>query len=197
LPSRDEEKAFGLAKYHSVLFDGVLAIRATANNPSNHRIKTRNNRSSHGRGTPSDQGFPVQANHRRRIRGTTLQSYSSTLASRWPGHKFFTSALDLRGKRQFWKPWARAVPYLDYDNDGWLDIYLLNGSTVAAKKVRSRNRGPCSFTTITMVRSLTLPKRLALRTSAGDSVWPSATMTTTAGRTYYVANYGKNRTLSQ
>ncbi len=26
------------------------------------------------------------------------------------------------------------VALLDYDNDGWLDIYLLNGSTVAAMK---------------------------------------------------------------
>ena len=26
------------------------------------------------------------------------------------------------------------VALLDYDNDGWLDIYLLNGSTVAAVK---------------------------------------------------------------
>jgi hypothetical protein len=31
------------------------------------------------------------------------------------------------------------VALLDYDNDGWLDIYLVNGSTVAARSAGGRN----------------------------------------------------------
>jgi hypothetical protein len=38
------------------------------------------------------------------------------------------------------------VALIDYDQDGWLDIYLVNGSTFAALKDRNRPRGRCSCT---------------------------------------------------
>ena len=42
------------------------------------------------------------------------------------------------------------VALLDYDNDGWLDIYLVNGSTMTLWTAKPLRRTPPSFTTITM-----------------------------------------------
>jgi hypothetical protein len=42
------------------------------------------------------------------------------------------------------------VCLLDYDNDGWLDIYLVNGSTMTLWTAKPLRRTPPSFTTITM-----------------------------------------------
>jgi hypothetical protein len=47
------------------------------------------------------------------------------------------------------------VALLDYDNDGWLDIYLLNGSTFPALKGKEGRRAQCCFTIITTVLSPT------------------------------------------
>src|SRR5436309_14316707 len=49
------------------------------------------------------------------------------------------------------------VALLDYDNDGWLDIYLLNGSTIAAmnvvepapRAIHSHNNHDAPFTDVT------------------------------------------------
>src|SRR6266496_1873150 len=73
------------------------------------------------------------------------------------------------------------VALLDYDNDGWLDIYLLNGSTLAALKGKEpapramlfHNNHDGTFTDVTRKR--------APATSAGASAWPSVITTTTAG----------------
>jgi hypothetical protein len=85
------------------------------------------------------------------------------------------------------------VALLDYDNDGWLDIYLLNGSTVAALKGKEpapramllRNNHDGTFTDVTDKAGVANERwgfGLAVADYDNDG-WPDI----------YVANYGKNR----
>jgi len=85
------------------------------------------------------------------------------------------------------------VALLDYDNDGWLDIYLLNGSTVPAMKGKEappramlfRNNHDGTFTDVTDKAGVANERwgfGLAVADYDNDG-WPDI----------YVANYGKNR----
>jgi hypothetical protein len=85
------------------------------------------------------------------------------------------------------------VALLDYDNDGWLDIYLLNGSTVPALKGQAvppramlfRNNHDGTFTDVTE-KSGVANERWGFGVAVADydnDGWPDI----------YVANYGKNR----
>jgi enediyne biosynthesis protein E4 len=85
------------------------------------------------------------------------------------------------------------VALLDYDNDGWLDIYLLNGSTVAAIKgiepaphaMLFHNNRDGTFTDVTEKAGVA-NERWGFGVAVGDydnDGWPDI----------YVANYGKNR----
>ena len=85
------------------------------------------------------------------------------------------------------------VALLDYDNDGWLDIYLLNGSTFAALKGKEpapramllHNNHDGTFTDVT-AKAGVANERWGFGVSGGDydnDGWPDI----------YVANYGKNR----
>jgi len=85
------------------------------------------------------------------------------------------------------------VALIDYDNDGWLDIYLLNGSTMAALKGKEpapqamllHNNGDGTFTDVTR-KSGVGNERWGFGVAVGDydnDGWPDI----------YVANYGKNR----
>ena len=85
------------------------------------------------------------------------------------------------------------VALLDYDNDGWLDIYLLNGSTFAAlqgKEAAPRamllhNNHDGTFTDVTEKAGVA-NERWGFGVAVGDydnDGWPDI----------YVANYGKNR----
>jgi enediyne biosynthesis protein E4 len=85
------------------------------------------------------------------------------------------------------------VALLDYDNDGWLDIYLLNGSTVAAIKGKEsppramlfHNNHDGTFTDVTEKAGVA-NERWGFGVAVGDydnDGWPDI----------YVANYGKNR----
>jgi len=85
------------------------------------------------------------------------------------------------------------VALLDYDNDGWLDIYLLNGSTVAAfkgqepapKAMLLHNNHDGTFTDVT-AKAGVANERWGFGVAVGDydnDGWPDI----------YVANYGKNR----
>jgi hypothetical protein len=85
------------------------------------------------------------------------------------------------------------VALLDYDNDGWLDIYLLNGSTVGALKgtepspraMLLHNNHDGTFTDVTEKAGVA-NERWGFGVAVGDydnDGWPDI----------YVSNYGKNR----
>jgi hypothetical protein len=85
------------------------------------------------------------------------------------------------------------VALLDYDNDGWLDIYLLNGSTIAAIKGEEtppramllHNNHDGTFTDVTEKAGVA-NERWGFGVAVGDydnDGWPDL----------YVANFGKNR----
>ncbi|HWC15924.1 MAG TPA: CRTAC1 family protein [Terriglobales bacterium] len=85
------------------------------------------------------------------------------------------------------------VALLDYDNDGWLDIYLLNGSTFAAligaesapSSMLFHNNHDGTFTDAT-AKAGVANQRWGFGVAVGDydnDGWPDI----------YVANYGKNR----
>jgi enediyne biosynthesis protein E4 len=85
------------------------------------------------------------------------------------------------------------VALLDYDNDGWLDIYLLNGSTVPAMKGKEaapramllHNNHDGTFTDVTEKAGVA-NERWGFGVAVADydnDGWPDI----------YVANYGKNR----
>src|SRR5262245_45565708 len=85
------------------------------------------------------------------------------------------------------------VALLDYDNDGWLDIYLLNGSTFAALKGKEpapramllHNNRDGTFTDVTAKAGVT-NERWGFGVAVGDydnDGWPDI----------YVSNFGKNR----
>jgi hypothetical protein len=85
------------------------------------------------------------------------------------------------------------VALLDYDNDGWLDIYLLNSSTVAALKGKEsppramlfHNNHDGTFTDVTEKAGVG-NERWGFGVAVGDydnDGWPDI----------YVANFGKNR----
>ena len=85
------------------------------------------------------------------------------------------------------------VALLDYDNDGWLDIYLLNGSTVAAfmgkepapRAMLFHNNHDGTFTDVTDKAGVA-NERWGFGVAVADydnDGWPDI----------YVANYGKNR----
>ena len=85
------------------------------------------------------------------------------------------------------------VALLDYDNDGWLDIYLLNGSTFSALKGKEpapramlfHNNHDGTFTDVTEKAGVA-NERWGFGVAVADydnDGWPDI----------YVANYGKNR----
>jgi hypothetical protein len=85
------------------------------------------------------------------------------------------------------------VALLDYDKDGWLDIYLLNSSTVAALKGKEQppramlfhNNHDGTFTDVTNKAGVA-NERWGFGVAVGDydnDGWPDI----------YVANFGKNR----
>ncbi len=85
------------------------------------------------------------------------------------------------------------VALIDYDNDGWLDIYLLNASTIAALKGKEaapramlfHNNHDGTFTDVTEKAGVA-NERWGVGVAVGDydnDGWPDI----------YVANFGKNR----
>lgn len=97
------------------------------------------------------------------------------------------------GKTTILEAPGSGVALLDYDHDGWLDIYMLNGSTVAAMKgyepapraMLFHNNHDGTFTEVTEKAGVA-NQRWGFGVAVGDydhDGWPDI----------YVANYGKNR----
>ena len=88
---------------------------------------------------------------------------------------------------------AGGVGFLDFDNDGWIDIYLVNGSTLAAEKSASskasdrlyRNKRDGTFADVTAQSKL------------GDTSWgmgvAAADVNNDGFEDLYITNYGPNR----
>ncbi len=85
------------------------------------------------------------------------------------------------------------VGLIDYDNDGWLDVYLVNGSTIAAERKGDnpasdrlyRNNGDGTFTDV------------STRAGLGDHAWGMGVAVADVDNNgfddLYVTNYGPNR----
>jgi hypothetical protein len=97
------------------------------------------------------------------------------------------------GKATIIETLGSGVALLDYDNDGWLDIFLLNGSTIAALQGKEsppramllHNNHDGTFTDVTDKAGVA-NERWGFGVAVGDydnDGWPDI----------YVANYGKNR----
>jgi hypothetical protein len=96
-------------------------------------------------------------------------------------------------KKTILETMGSGVALLDYDNDGWLDIYLLNGSTIAALRGKEappramllHNNHDGTFTDVTEKAGVA-NERWGFGVAVGDydnDGWPDI----------YVANFGKNR----
>jgi hypothetical protein len=96
-------------------------------------------------------------------------------------------------KRTILETPGSGVALLDYDNDGWLDIYLLNGSTFPALKGKEappramllHNNHDGTFTDVTEKAGVS-NERWGFGVAVGDydnDGWPDI----------YVSNFGKNR----
>ena len=96
-------------------------------------------------------------------------------------------------KRTILETPGSGVALLDYDNDGWLDIYLLNGSTLPALKGKEappramllHNNHDGTFTDVTEKAGVA-NERWGFGVAIGDfdnDGWPDI----------YVSNFGKNR----
>ena len=97
------------------------------------------------------------------------------------------------GKATILETMGSGVALLDYDNDGWLDIFLLNGSTITALQGKEsslramllHNNHDGTFTDVTEKAGVA-NERWGFGVAVGDydnDGWPDI----------YVANYGKNR----
>ncbi len=96
-------------------------------------------------------------------------------------------------KAQILETVGSGVALLDYDNDGWLDIYLVNGSTVDAENGKTKaphaalfhNNRDGTFTDVAAKAGVT-NDRWGFGVAVGDydnDGWPDL----------YVTNFGKNR----
>src|SRR5262245_36776374 len=73
--------------------------------------------------------------------------------------------------------------FIDYDNDGWLDIYLVNGSTLDALRGKAKAARAALYHTTATARLPMSPIKRAWRMSDGGRECASGISTTTGGKT--------------
>ena len=132
-------------------------------------------RAGQGRAGASDHGGRVRRRCAGRLRGSDgrVRSRRRSGIDRLAGEEHASSTRRRAASR-----------LVDIDNDGWLDVYLVNGSTrCSLQRRRARAARPRSSATIATSRSPTSPIAPASRTNGGASAWRQATSTTTAGPT--------------
>ena len=86
-------------------------------------------------------------------------------------------------KRYIIEATGSGVAILDYDRDGWPDIFLVNGTTMTDSQAQQKSQPAISSTTTTTAPSPMSPQRLASPQPVGVREPASATMTTTASTT--------------
>jgi hypothetical protein len=79
------------------------------------------------------------------------------------------------------------VALIDYDNDGWLDIYLLHGSTVLAMKGKEPAPRAMLLHNNHDGTSTDVTDQAGVANERWGSAWQSAITITTAGRTFMSA----------
>src|SRR5271163_2253598 len=181
----------------SLLFAGlsilVLALGSTGQQPANPRAK----QSSSGMGVATGGAHPAVKDLLSRpitaggfVDGATVVFSDITKQA---GLEKFLHRSGTPEKSTILETIGSGVALIDYDNDGWLDIYLLNSSTIEALKGKEappramlfHNNHDGTFTDVTEKAGVA-NERWGFGVAVADydnDGWPDI----------YVANYGKNR----
>jgi hypothetical protein len=184
---------FGAIQILVALFIFLLALGSTGQQPTDQQTK----QSSSGMGVATGGAHPAVKDSLSRpitaggfVDGATVVFSDITKQA---GLEKFLHRSGTPEKSTILETIGSGVALLDYDNDGWLDIYLLNSSTIAALKGKEaapramlfHNNHDGTFTDVTEKASVA-NERWGVGVAVGDydnDGWPDI----------YVANFGKNR----
>jgi hypothetical protein len=197
LMSRSGSAARYLLAISAVLMLSVLPLRAQSPLES-QKEKPQEGAQSPAKGGSGTAGvFPpvMDANHRPITVGGTVKTgpiVFEDIAAK-AGLTKWHHQMGMPTKRYIIESIGSGVALLDYDNDGWMDIYLVNGSTMAAIDGKAtsphaalfHNNHDGTFTDVTQKAGVA-NDRWGFGVAIGDydnDGWPDL----------YVTNFGKNR----
>jgi hypothetical protein len=197
LMSRSGSAASYLLAISAVLMLSVLPLRAQSSLES-QKEKPQEGAQSPAKGGSGTAGvFPpvMDANHRPITVGGTVKTgpiVFEDIAAK-AGLTKWHHQMGMPTKRYIIESIGSGVALLDYDNDGWMDIYLVNGSTMAAIDGKAtsphaalfHNNHDGTFTDVTQKAGVA-NDRWGFGVAIGDydnDGWPDL----------YVTNFGKNR----
>ena len=180
-----------------------LPLCLQAQNPNASPLEKGAARSAEGAQSPSQSGVNtggahaavLDAEHRPITAGGFVDAGPTVFqdVAKTAGLTSWTHHMGSPGKNFILETVGSGVALLDYDNDGWLDIYLVNGSSIEAENGEAKpghaalfhNNHDGSFTDVTAKAGVT-NDRWGFGAVAGDfdnDGWPDL----------YVTNYGRNR----
>jgi hypothetical protein len=197
LPKVEKEWRFrrGMAAALSVTLFAVLPFAVST--PSQQAADQKTKQAPQGMGVATGAAHPaIKDSHSRPITAGGFVDDAPIVFSditKQAGLDRFLHRSGTPDKKTILETMGSGVALLDYDNDGWLDIYLLNGSTVAALKGKEappramllHNNHDGTFTDVTE-RAGVANERWGFGVAVGDydnDGWPDI----------YIANFGKNR----